>query len=238
MAKAIYGLAHLKIAPSTDTDLSGYYQVAQGTTGAKKVVADDTANPSSNEIKIGSVTPYKSTKTLAVNDYVKNLTFNVGDYIDFDTVIGLPTFNVQAIVKDSFSYKDTAPSETNIEIEDSDDYFCTIKTDGGEKGFTLQTYNMDKDSFKYLFGYVEDGGWMNEAVEFELPNQCVEIKTKKLGAFPALVMQWARMSVKARRVGTIGKGGCSTFELEFTKLANYNANGEEISGSRHKEVAE
>lgn len=236
MAEAVYGLSHLKMANSTEENISGYYQCAQGTTGAKKVVADDTANPTANEIKIGSVTPYRSAKPLAVNDYVVNVTLEVGSYIDFNTIVGLPVFQVTAIVKDSFSYKDTAPTETNIEIEDSDDFFATIKTDGGEKGFTLQTYDMGAEAYAYLMGYAENNGWQEEGISFELPNQCVEIKTKKLSGFPAKIFQWARMSVKVNRTGTIGKSGFPNFQLEFTKLANFDSTGTEISGARWKEA--
>lgn len=238
MAKADYGLRYLKLAPSTEVDRSGYYQVAQGTTGAKKVVADDTASPSANEIKIGSVTPYMSTKTLAVNDYVKNLSFEIGSYIDFDTVVGLPTFDVTAIVKDSFTYTDTAPTETNIEIEDSDDFFATIKTDGGSKGFTLQTYDMSEEAYNYLLGYVKEGSIMKESVDFELPNQCVEIKTRKHGGFPSKIYRYARMSVRVNRTGTIGKSGFPNLQLEFTKLANYDASGAEIAGAEWEETTD
>lgn len=237
MAIADYGLEYLKLAPATEQDLSGYYQCSSSTTGAKKVVAAN-ATPESNEIKITNVTPYKSSKTLAVNDYVVQVTQTVGSYIDFDTIVGLPTFRVNAIVKDSFSYTDTAPTEENIEIEDSDDPFAVIKSDAGKKGFTLQTYDMGAEAYAYLLGYTENTGWQEEGVTYELPNQCVELKTKKLGGFPSKIYQYARMSVKVNRTGTIGKSGFPNFQLEFTKLANYDANGEEVSGARWKTVSE
>lgn len=230
MAKADYGLDYLKLAPSTEVDRSGYYQCASTTTGALKVVASN-ATPGEGEIKLSAVTPYKSAKTLAVNDYVVNVSLPVGSFVNFSTILGLPTFNVGAIVKDSFSYNDVAPSETNIEIEDSDDYFATIKTDGGSKGFTLQTYDMSKEAYAYLLGYVEESSVMKEPVKFELENQCVELKTRKLGSFPSKIYRYARMSVKVNRTGTIGKSGFPNFQLEFTKLANYNSAGEEISGA-------
>ena len=144
-------------------------------------------------------------------------------------------FMVSTIAKDSFSYNDAAPSENNIEIEDSDAYFATIKTDNGTRGFTLQTYDMSKEAYAYLMGFEEgEDGWQDEAIRFELPNQCVEIKTRALGGFPAKIYQYARMSVKVNRTGTIGKSGFPNFQLEFTKLANYNEAGEEISGFRWK----
>lgn len=236
MAEAVYGLTHIKMAPATEKDLSGYYQCSSTTTGAKKVVAAN-ATPEANEIKISSVTPYKSSKTLAVNDYVVQVTQTIGSFIDFDTIVGLPVFKVTAIEKDSFSYTDEAPSETNIEIEDSDDYFATIKTDGGKEGFTLSSYDMGQEAFEYLKGYAPADGWNTEAIKFDLPNQCVEIVTRELGGFPAKKFQWARMSVKASRTGTIGKSGFPNFTLEFTKLANYDASGDEIPGARWKALS-
>ena len=236
MAEAVYGLTHIKMAPATEKDLSGYYQCSSTTTGAKKVVAN-TATPGEDEIKLSSVTPYKSAKTLAVNDYVVNVSLSIGAFVDFDSIVGLPVFKVTAIEKDSFSYTDEAPSETNIEIEDSDDYFATIKTDGGKEGFSLSSLNMGQEAFEYLKGYSTNGEWQEEAIKFDLPNQCVEIVTRELGGFPAKKFQWARMSVKASRAGTIGKSGFHNFTLEFTKLANYDASGDEIPGARWKALS-
>lgn len=232
MAVADYGLEYIKTAPSTEQDLSGYYQCSSSATGALQVIAD-TATLAEGKIKISDVTPYKSTKTLEVGDYVVSVSLAVGSYIDFNTIVGLPTFRLSAIAKDSFTYTDTAPTENNVEIEDSDDYFATIKTDGGTRGFTLQTYDMSAEAYAYLMGFSKNGDWYEEATNFELPNQCVEIKTRSLGGFPSKIYQYARMSVKVNRTGTIGKSGFPNFQLEFTKLANYNANGEEIPGFRY-----
>lgn len=235
MAEADYGLEYFKLAPATEKDLSGYYQCDSTTEGALKVVA---SGASTGEINKSSVTPYRSKKPLAVNDYVIQVTQEVGSFIDFETIKGLPTFNVTAIVKDSFSYADTAPTEENIEIEDSDDYFATIKTDGGSQGFTLQTYDMGQEAYEYLMGYEENDGWIEEPVNFELPNQCVQLKTRKLGGFPSKLYEYARMSVRVSRTGTIGKSGFPNFQLEFTKLANYDEDGVEIAGARWKKLSE
>lgn len=235
MAEALYGITHLKLAPAAETDLSGYYQCADTAAGALTVVADS-ASPGPGEVKIGAVTPYKSQKTLAVGDHVVSVTIGIGDYMDFDNVAGIPTFNVRAIVKDSFSYNDTAPSETNIEIEDSDDFFAIIKTDNGTEGFTLQTYDMSREAFEYLMGYKVNGDWNEEQVSFQMDNQCVEIKTKRLKSNPARVMQWARMNIKVNRNGTVGKSGFPNFNIELTKLANYDKDGREISGARWKKA--
>lgn len=230
MPKSDYGLKYLKLAPSTEADLSGYYQVASTTTGALKVVAAN-ATPGEGEIKITSVTPYKSTKTLAVNDYVKSISLPIGSFIDFDAIVGLPTMNVKAIVKGSFQHTDTAPSTTNIEIEDSDDFYATIKTDAGSKGFTCQTYDKSAEAFEYFLGYVKEGNKLREPISFTLPNQCVEICTLEQGSNPAKIYRFARMSLTVTSSGVLGKETFPTFTLEFTKLANYDANGEEICGA-------
>jgi hypothetical protein len=158
-----------------------------------------------------------------------------GAYPDF----GESAFTVRAIVKDSFSYTDTAPTENNIEIEDSDEYFATIFSDSGKKGFSLQTYDMGKEAYEYLLGYTEtEDGYMTDPSGFTLTDQAVQIVTQKLGNFPAKVFEWARMSVKVSRTGTIGKSGFPNFQLEFTKLANLDAQGNEVPGERWKEVEE
>ena len=50
-------------------------------------------------------------------------------------------FSMKAIVKDSFSFNDTAPSTTNVEVEDMADFYAVLDSDKGAKGFTLQTYD-------------------------------------------------------------------------------------------------
>lgn len=159
-----------------------------------------------------------------------------GGFPDF----GTSSFVVRAIVKDSFSYNDTAPTENNVEIEDSDEYFATIFTDNGKHGFTLQTYDMGEEAYKYFMGYTKNevSGYMEEPNSFTLTDQAAQITTKKLGDFPAKVFEWARMSVKVSRTGTIGKSGFPNFQLEFTKLGNFDSDGKEVCGARWKEVEE
>lgn len=47
----------------------GYFDAAEGEAGALKIVADS-ASPTDGEIKLGSVTPYFGSKTLAAGDFV------------------------------------------------------------------------------------------------------------------------------------------------------------------------
>jgi hypothetical protein len=79
---------------------------------------------------------------------------------------------------------------------------------------------------------------MTDPSGFTLTDQAVQIVTQKLGNFPAKVFEWARMSVKVSRTGTIGKSGFPNFQLEFTKLANLDAQGNEVPGERWKEIEE
>lgn len=161
-----------------------------------------------------------------------------GAYPDFDKMVdGETGFSVKAIVKDSFNYDDTEASTTNIEIEDSDDFFATIKTDNGQKGFTVETYDLSDEAMKYLLGYaVGTDGWLEEGVTYELPSQAVEILTRKLEEFPSMKLQWAKMSVSVIRTGSIGKSGLPSLQLKFVKLANFNKDGEEVSGARRKAI--
>lgn len=157
---------------------------------------------------------------------------NAGAYPDFDTVAD--KFMVRAIVKDSMQYNDSAPGTNDIEVEDMDDYFASLPSEPGKKGFTLQTYDMGAGAYKYLLGYTKNGEWNEEAVGYKLPNLAVELKTKEIDGFPAFVFQWAKMKVTVTRSGTIGKSGFPNFNLEFQQLANLDKNGKEISGARNK----
>lgn len=157
-----------------------------------------------------------------------------GQYPDFDTLAS--GFRINAIVKDSFSFSDTAPSTNDIEVEDMDAFYAQLQSDNGSETFTLQTYDMNKDAYEYLLGYTTSGAWNEETPGFKLGNQALEIKSKALDSFPARIFQWARLSCKVTKTGTLGKSGFPNFNLEFTKLANLDTTGAEISGARWKTV--
>lgn len=59
-------------------------------------------------------------------------------------------FVMKAIVKDSLSFNDNAPSTNNIEIEDSDNYYATLQSDAGTEGFTIQTYDMSEEAATFF----------------------------------------------------------------------------------------
>lgn len=157
---------------------------------------------------------------------------SAGTYPDFETVAA--KFMVRAIVKDSMQYNDAAPGTNDIEVEDMDDYYASLPSEPGKKGFTLQTYDMGEGAYKYLLGYTKNGEWNEEAIGYKLPNQSVELKTKAIDGFPARLFQWARMKIVVTRSGTIGKSGFPNFNLEFQQLANLDKTGMEISGARNK----
>lgn len=155
-----------------------------------------------------------------------------GSYPDFEKIA--EKFQVKAIVKDSMQYNDSAPSTNDIAVEDMDDYYASLPSEPGKKGFTLQTYDMGEAAYKYLLGYTKNGEWNEESVGYTLPHQAVELKTKEIDGFPARIFQWAKMKVTVTRAGTIGKSGFPNFNLEFQQFANLDKNGKEISGARNK----
>lgn len=151
-------------------------------------------------------------------------------------------FEMKAIVKDSFSFNDTTPSETNIEVEDMDENYATLESDKGSSGFTVQTYDMSEEAYKYFWGYAEGSGanqgWLVETPGWELGNKAVQITTRKFGDFPAKIFEWASMRIAVTRTGTIGKSGFPNLNLSFTKQAFTDSEGKEVAGARWKVVTE
>lgn len=157
-------------------------------------------------------------------------------------------FQMKAIVKDSVSFNDQAPSESNIEVEDMDTYYATLPTDKGSEGFTIQTYDLGKEAYSFFMGYAagkndtteggsDNTGYQVETVGFVLDNKAVQITTKKFGDFPARVFEWANMKLTVTKTGTIGKSGFPNLNIECKKQAFTNADGKEIPGARWKDLA-
>lgn len=155
-----------------------------------------------------------------------------GAFPDFEKVA--TKFLVTAVVKDSMSFNDQAPGDTDIEVEDMDTVYASLPSDVGSEGFTVQTYDMGEEAYKYLLGYTKSGEWNEEVPGFALPNQAVELKTKAFQDFPARIFQWARMKVKITKTGNVGKSGFPNFNLEFKKLSNLNKEGKAVAGARNK----
>lgn len=156
-------------------------------------------------------------------------------------------FIMKAIVKDSVSFNDQAPSTTDIEVEDMDEYYATLNSDKGSKGFTVQTYDMSKEAYAFFCGYAEgtddsqkggsdNTGYQVETPGFVLENKAVQITTKKYGDFPARVFEWANMKLTVTQSGTIGKSGFPNLNIEFKKQAFINTDGEEVPGARWKNL--
>lgn len=165
-----------------------------------------------------------------------------GTYPNFTTA---PVFNVRFISDGSFTFSDEAPETTDIVIEDSKKPLLSPETGLGSEGFTLETYDMSEDAYKYLKGYQTvaasesdnpNAGWTISTPGFTLPAQAVEIETEAIEQFPGKLYQWAKMKVTVVKAGSIGRGGLPNFTLTFTQLANTDANGNEISGDRNKEI--
>lgn len=147
-------------------------------------------------------------------------------------------FKLRAIVKDSLSFNDQAPSTNNIEIEDSDSYYATLQSDAGSEGFTVQVYDMSEDAYKFFFGYTSDAGdsgYLTENPKFKLQNHAVQITTKKTDEFPSHIFEWANMKLTVTKSGTIGKSGFPNINIECVKQAVFDSTtGEELPSARHK----
>jgi len=142
-------------------------------------------------------------------------------------------FEMKAIVKDSVQYNDSAPSENNVEVEDMDEYYATLKTDKGTRGFTIKTYDMSAEAYNYFYGYTTADGKNTETPGFELGNKALQIVTKALGTeFPSKTFEFANMKLSVTNEGTIGKSGFPNLNITCTKQANLNDDGKEVAGAR------
>lgn len=155
---------------------------------------------------------------------------------------GESAFSVRAIVKDSVSFNDAAPSTNDIEVEDMDNYYARLESNIPTKGFTMDTYDMGEDAYKALLGFTENTSgtgsdsvtWYEEPVNDHKLVKAVQIITRAFDEFPSKTFEWAKMEITVTRAGTVGKSGFPNFHLEFLQLANTNASGAEVSGHRWK----
>lgn len=153
---------------------------------------------------------------------------------------GFPTdwtsaHEVTAIVKDSLTYNDQEASENDIEVEDMTEFYASLPASLATKGFTIQTYDMGADLYEYLCGYVSGtDGFYEETPGFQLGNQAVQITTKAFADFPAKIFEWANMTCKVTRAGTVGKSGFPNFNITFKQQALTDSTGKEIAGARWK----
>lgn len=166
-----------------------------------------------------------------------------GGNLGGDTLTATPAFpskweefRLKAIVKDSLSFNDQAPSTNNIEIEDSDTYYATLQSDAGTEGFTVQVYDMSKEAAMFFFGYKEGtDGYIEEDPKFKLQNHAVQIQTKSTDEFPSKIFEWANMKLVVTKAGTIGKSGFPNINIECTKQAVFDVlTGDEMPSTRWK----
>lgn len=153
-------------------------------------------------------------------------------------------FSLNAIVKDSFKPNDSAPSDTDIEVEDMETAFVTLPNSIGTKGFTVDTYDLSNEAYTYLMGWAAakesdtaNAGWLIETPNYQLPNQAVQLTTKAYGDIPSWIFEWANMKVTVVQAGTIGKSGLPNLTLTFKKQPLFDASGLEIAGARKKKAA-
>lgn len=148
-------------------------------------------------------------------------------------------FKLKAIVKDSLSFNDQAPSTNNVEIEDSDNYYAVLQSDAGSEGFTVQVYDMSEEAYKFFFGFTKgtgkDEGYLVENPKFKLQNHAVQIQTKGTDEFPSHIFEWANMKLVVTKSGSIGKSGFPNINIECTKQAVFDViTGDEMPSARHK----
>lgn len=155
---------------------------------------------------------------------------------------GNDAFTFKAIVRDSVSFNDAAPSDNDLYVEEVDDIYATLKSDEGSKGFTLDTYDLSEESYKGLLGYTAGAGsdedWIIEPTKQDSLIKAVQIITRKLDDFPSKTFQWAKMKIAVTKAGTIGKSGFPNFHLEFKQLANTDASGNTVAGHRWRITSE
>lgn len=156
---------------------------------------------------------------------------------------GNDAFSFKAIVKDSLQFNDSASSDNDIEIEDSDDIYASLPSGLATRGFTMDTYDMSEEAYLALMQYTKPStgnteGWVQAPAQVDDLIKAVQIVTKAFDDFPSKTFQWAKMKIKVTRAGTIGKSGFPNLHLEFRELMNADANGVAISGHRWKLTGE
>lgn len=151
---------------------------------------------------------------------------------------GSDVYEMKAIVKDSLSFNDSEAGDTDIEIEDSENPYATLPSSLATKGFTVQTYDLGEEAYTYLMGYKKTTGASGapdvytETPGFVLGNQAVQIVTKALTDITSKTLEWANMTCKVTRSGTLGKSGFPNLNLTFKQNIVTDASGKEVGGAR------
>ena len=168
---------------------------------------------------------------------------NCGENGAYPSFSGNDAFSFKAIVKDSLQFNDSAASDNDIEIEDSDDIYASLQSGADTRGFTMDTYDMSEEAYLALMQYTKPTtdnteGWVQAPASTTDLIKAVQIITRKFDDFPSKTFQWAKMKITVTRAGTIGKSGFPNLHLEFRELMNADSTGAAISGHRWKLTGE
>lgn len=163
-----------------------------------------------------------------------------GAFADFATLVeGTNGLTIHAIVRDSFTFSDTTPSTTDLDVEDMDLHYATLNSDEGTKQFTFQSYDMSDTAVKFLLGYIEDSNnWIQAPATSPTLYFAIQVQTRQLQDIPSTIMQWARCKVEITKSGTLGKSGLPNFNFTCTEVVNLDANGAALPNYRYKFVEE
>ena len=150
-----------------------------------------------------------------------------GSFPDFETAT--PKMEVKLIVIDSFSKDKDDDQTTDLEVEDLEGVFLTLRGLKGKRNITFQSYDMSAEQYKYFLGYKENtSGEMEETPGFILPQQAMELHTSKIDKYPARIHTWAKLDVKVKETGTLGKNGLPNMQFDITIPANLDSGSNEM----------
>ena len=150
-----------------------------------------------------------------------------GKFPDFETAE--EKIDVKLIVVDSFSKDKEDDQTTDLEVEEIDDIFLTLKGRKGKRTITFQSYDLSAEQYAYFFGYEENAeGEMEEKPGFVLPPQAMQMTTRSIDKYPARIHEWAKLDVKVKESGTVGKNGLPNIQFDVTLTANLGEDGNEL----------
>ena len=159
-----------------------------------------------------------------------------GEHPNFTTAT--PKVLVTLIALDSFSRDKEDDRTTDIEVEDLDDVFLTVRGQKGKRTITFSSYDLSNEQYAYFLGYTEGAnGEMVETPGFELPPQAMQLTTRPIQNYPAKVHSYAKLDVKVKEAGTIGKNGLPNLTFDITVPANIDSSNVEKPNHKWKLVA-
>lgn len=175
-------------------------------------------------------------KSIKVMDVADNGAFPLFNNI----TEGVNGVTIKAIVRDSFTFSDSAPSQTTIDVEEVDTTYLALNSDDGTLSFSFGTYDMSEECMKYFQSYTEGEG-ANEGFLVAAPQRkslvcAVQVVTREQGDIPSFQMEWAKLKIEVARTGTLGKSGLPNLTLTCTEVANLDNSGKAVPNFRRKAV--